>query len=97
MTKSPFDFDSIVDRRNTSSEKWNRYKGRDIIPAWVADMDFRSAPAIIEALHHRVSHGIFGYTSAPHELTEAVQAMLVREHSWTIEPHHHTAGAQQDL
>jgi|GEM_PF-4498639 len=43
------DFDSIIDRRNTASEKWDRYADRDIIPLWVADMDFRSPPAVIEA------------------------------------------------
>ncbi|MRR36070.1 aspartate aminotransferase, partial [bacterium] len=57
MTRHPFDFDTIIDRRNTASEKWDKYRGRDIIPLWVADMDFRSPPAVIQALHERVEHG----------------------------------------
>ena len=80
-----FDFDTVIDRRGTSSEKWDKYEGRDIIPLWVADMDFRSPPAIIEALHERVSHGIFGYTAPPRELAAEVSAALLREHGWAIE------------
>jgi cysteine-S-conjugate beta-lyase len=80
-----FDFDTVIDRRGTSSEKWDKYEGRDIIPLWVADMDFRSPPAIIEALHERVSHGIFGYTAPPRELAAEVSAALFREHGWAIE------------
>ena len=63
-----YDFDSVVERRGTGSFKWDRYKGRDVIPLWVADMDFGSPPAVIEALHERVDHGVFGYTHASDEL-----------------------------
>lgn len=79
------DFDEIIDRSGTSSEKWERYRGRDIIPLWVADMDFRSPPAIIEALQRRVSHGVFGYTTPPEELAEAVSLSLLEEFGWTVE------------
>ena len=72
MTMTVYDFDEIIDRSNSSSEKWERYRGRDIIPLWVADMDFRSPPAIIEALHERVSHGVFGYTAPPEGLGAAL-------------------------
>src|SRR6185369_13423331 len=85
MSESRFDFDTIIDRTNTASEKWDRYRGRDIIPMWVADMDFRTAPAIIEALHERVSHGIFGYTSPPGKLVETALAMLKQEYGWRAE------------
>jgi cystathionine beta-lyase len=85
MSEAGCAFDTIIDRSNTSSEKWDRYKGRDIIPLWVADMDFRSPPAVIEALHERVDHGIFGYTHAPQELEQAVCAMLAREYDWLVE------------
>lgn len=85
MSESRFDFDTIIDRRGTSSEKWDKYRGRDVIPLWVADMDFRSPPAVIEALHERVSHGIFGYTHTPEPLVEAVTAAMAGEHGWTIE------------
>ena len=65
-----FNFDTPIDRRNTGSMKWEKYKGKDIIPLWVADMDFRSPPVVIEALHNRVEHGIFGYAVSTEELLE---------------------------
>jgi cystathionine beta-lyase len=82
----PFDFDLPADRRGTGSQKWDRYAGRDVIPMWVADMDFRSPPAVIAALHERVAHGVFGYTSAPDELLRVIVEHLVREHGWRVEP-----------
>ena len=56
-----FDFDHPPDRAGTDSQKWQKYAGRDILPMWVADMDFKVSPAIVEALHERVDQGIFGY------------------------------------
>lgn len=86
MTDHPFfDFDTPIDRRHTASEKWDRYAGLDILPLWVADMDFRSPPAVIEALHRRVDHGVFGYTAPPQELVETIIVMLQREHGWLVE------------
>ena len=85
MTRENYDFDEIIDRRGSSSEKWEKYRGREIIPLWVADMDFRSAPAIIEALHERVSHGVFGYTSPPESLTQAVIDSLRAEFGWQVQ------------
>jgi cysteine-S-conjugate beta-lyase len=84
MSQTTYDFDEIIERRGTSCEKWEKYRGRDIIPLWVADMDFRSPPAIIEALHERVSHGVFGYTSAPESLGEAVVDALQAEYDWQV-------------
>jgi cysteine-S-conjugate beta-lyase len=55
-----FDFDRVVERRGTDSNKWNKY-GPDVLPMWVADMDFASPPAVIEALRARVEHGVYGY------------------------------------
>lgn len=77
-----YDFDAVIDRRGTASFKWDKYQGRDILPLWVADMDFRSPPCVIEALHERVSHGVFGYGHAPDELEEAVRASLAAEYAW---------------
>jgi cystathionine beta-lyase len=85
MAGPPFDFDTVIDRNGTASVKWDKYAGQDIIPLWVADMDFRSPPAVIEALHERVSHGIFGYTSSPPELGAAVAASLAAEYRWEAE------------
>ncbi len=80
-----FGFDEIIDRRGTSSVKWDKYAGRDILPLWVADMDFMAPPAIVEALQHRIRHGIFGYTHPPAELTRTVVSMLAAEYGWQVE------------
>lgn len=66
--------------------KWDKYKGKDIIPLWVADMDFCSPPAVIDALQRRVAHGVFGYTDPPSDLNEIVVAMLEAEYGWTVKP-----------
>lgn len=81
-------FDDCPDRRGTHSEKWERWAGRDVLPLWVADMDFRSPSAVIEALRARVDHGVFGYTIAPAELGEAVAAHLWSRQRWRIDPTH---------
>ncbi len=80
------DFDTEVERRGTASLKWEKYKGQDIIPLWVADMDFRSPPAVIRALQQRVAYGIFGYPVAPDELNEVVVAMLGSRYDWKVKP-----------
>lgn len=79
-----FDFDSFPDRRPTSSSKWNRYAGRDVIPMWVADMDFRCAPAIVDALAARVEHGIFGYSEPPEALAPTIADALLRTYGWRV-------------
>ena len=81
-----YDFDTPVERRNTASLKWDKYKGRDIIPLWVADMDFKAPPTVISALHRHVAHGVFGYTLPPNDLLEALMCMLERTHAWTVKP-----------
>ncbi|HEX5314247.1 MAG TPA: PatB family C-S lyase [Gammaproteobacteria bacterium] len=79
------DFERVADRRGTASVKWDRYGGRDVLPLWVADMDFAAPPAVLDALSRRVAHGIFGYTHASAALTEAVLAHVARRHGWKIE------------
>ncbi len=81
-----FDFDTVPDRRSTDSLKWRRYHGRDIIPMWVADMDFRAPACVLEALHARVEHGVFGYAVPPEGLVEAVVERVERRYHWRIEP-----------
>ena len=66
--------------------RWERYAGRDVIPLWVADSDFRAPPAVLEALAARVAHGVFGYTVAPEELREAIVERMGRLYRWRIEP-----------
>ena len=81
-----FDFDSPVDRHLTASLKWERYKNKDIIPLWVADMDFRSPPVVIDALTRRVEHGVFGYGIVPAGLVDVVCEMLSRRYAWQVDP-----------
>jgi len=80
-----FDFDTIIDRRRTESAKWGLFEG-DILPMWVADMDFRSPEPVIRALHERVDHGIFGYGLPPTKIKETVQAWLGNRHGWEVTP-----------
>ncbi len=78
-----YDFDSCPERTGYGSLKWDKYKGRDILPLWVADMDFVTAPEILDALQQRLDHGVFGYT-IPHEAPiEAVINYLDRQHSYS--------------
>jgi len=81
-----YDFDRAPDRRSGDSIKWNRYAGRDVLPLWVADMDFPSPPAVIEALRRRVEHGVFGYAEPWPSLVEAVREHLHAEYGWEVEP-----------
>ncbi|MFT5504896.1 MAG: cystathionine beta-lyase [Gammaproteobacteria bacterium] len=79
------DFDLETDRIHSDSAKWQRY-GEDIIPLWVADSDFRSAPAIIEALKDRVDHGVFGYAQPSGQLAELIVERMQQLYQWQIEP-----------
>lgn len=80
-----YDFDTPILRRGTDSYKWDSAERADILPMWVADMDFRTAPAIVEALRRRVEHGIFGYTRVPESYYTAVTDWFARRHGWAIE------------
>ncbi len=77
-------FDQIIPRRGTNSYKWDTPESPDILPMWVADMDFRTAPAVVEALRKRVEHGIFGYAKLPPAYFEAVSGWFQRRHNWDI-------------
>ena len=85
-----YDFDSIVDRRGTNCVKWDTPNNvgvppGEVIPMWVADMDFRTAPCIIEALRARVEHGVFGYTAVPDSYYDAVIQWFSRRRDWSIQ------------
>lgn len=82
---STFDFDTVINRRGTNSYKWDIVKEEDVIPLWVADMDFKAAPAIFEALKKRVEHGVFGYTLVPDSYYEAIINWFARRHNWQID------------
>lgn len=79
-----YDFDEIVERHGWNSYKWES-PDPEVIPMWVADMDFRTAPGIIEALKKRVDHGIFGYTRVPEEYYAALTGWYAERHGFRIE------------
>lgn len=82
----PNDFEDIIDRRSVPGEKWGRYADRDVLPLWVADMDFAAPPEVLAALQTRIEHGVFGYTYPWPSLEQAVVDGLARDHGWRIEP-----------
>lgn len=82
-----YDFVNCPDRSQSDSGKWARYAGRDIIPAWVADMDFVVAPEIREGLQRRLDHGVFGYpVQPPKSVADAVVEYHETRHGWKIDP-----------
>lgn len=83
-TNHPYAFDRLPSRAGTGSLKWDRY-GSDVLPMWVADMDFETAPEIIDALKRRLNHKVFGYTIPYESVTEAVLEYLKRQHSYSVD------------
>ncbi|MEW6186923.1 MAG: MalY/PatB family protein [Thermodesulfobacteriota bacterium] len=85
-----YDFDRVIERRNTDSSKWDTVKalfGReDVLPMWVADMDFPTAEPIVEALRKRADHPFYGYTQPGPGVFEAVVERMQRKYNWTIQP-----------
>ena len=79
-----FDFDELVERRNTGCVKWDEMENNEVIPLWVADMDFKAAPAIQESIRKRAEHGVFGYTHVDDSYYDAVISWFQRRHGWTI-------------
>lgn len=80
-----YDFDTILDRSDSDSVKWRKYHGRDIIPMWVADMDFQAPPAVIDALRQRTDHGVFGYGRPSRHLAHSVMDHIRQSFDWEIE------------
>ena len=83
-----YNFDEVIPRRGTNSMKWDASADPDMLPLWVADMDFRAAPCIMEAMQRRLDHGIFGYVQVPRSYYEAVAAWFSRRHGWQMQPEH---------
>ena len=79
-----FDFDSCPDRSTSDSTKWHKYTGRDIIPSWIADMDFTSPPEVVEAVRERAAHGVYGYPAQRDRTFEAVVNHVKNRHQWAI-------------
>lgn len=80
-----FDFDQVFDRHATGSTKWSRYPA-DVLPMWVADMDFAAPPVIIQALQKRLEHPLLGYSVAPDSLRDAIVADLWNKYAWRVKP-----------
>lgn len=83
--QADFDFESVIDRRHGDSLKWNKYAGKDVLPLWVADMDFAAPPAVLAALDKRIAQGCLGYPVPWPALVETVLAHLQREYAWRVE------------
>ena len=81
-----FNFDKSPDRRGTDSQKWQKYAGRDVLPMWVADMDFEVAPAISEALRGRLGHAIYGYSRPVPSTVGAIVEAMQERYGWKIDP-----------
>lgn len=79
-----YDFDKQISRRGTNSYKWDSSEREAVLPMWVADMDFPTAPAIVDALKKRIEHGIFGYTRVPESYYKVVTDWFSRRHNWTV-------------
>lgn len=80
-----YDFDEIISRRNSNSYKWDAVMEEGVLPMWGADMDFRTAPAVVEVLRKRMDHGIFGYTKVPPIYYDAIINWFTRRHGWQID------------
>lgn len=83
-----YNFDTIIDRSNNFAAKWSemnkKYGTNDLIPMWVADMDFKAAPCIINALRNRLEQGIYGYTTRPNSYNESIVNWVSRRFGWNI-------------
>lgn len=80
-----YDFDKIINRRGSNCVKWDEVEDPDVIPMWVADMDFETAPCIMQALQERLQHGCFGYTFVPESYYDATIQWFHRRHGWAID------------
>jgi aminotransferase/cystathionine beta-lyase len=81
-----FDFDELTNRLNSDSIRWDSFDSKKVLPLWVADMDFKSPPWMIQALSDRVQDGIYGYTHSPNNFSEAIAQYLLEQYEWKIDP-----------
>ncbi|HSM72538.1 MAG TPA: putative C-S lyase, partial [Anaerolineales bacterium] len=80
-----YNFDEIIERRNTISLKWTEYT-EDVLPLWVADMDFRTPEPILNALHAALDHGVLGYEFLQPQTQQVVAARMQRLYGWQVDP-----------
>ncbi len=85
MDSASYDFNRLVDRRGSNSIKWDLFDA-DVLPMWIADMDFQAPPAIIAALEQRIKHGVFGYPKEPPEIRDVVVDWIARRYNWKVKP-----------
>lgn len=79
-----YNLDEVINRRGTNSVKWD-LSAPDVLPMWVADMDFKTAPVITESLQKTISTGIYGYSLIPDEFYESVISWWIKQHNFTIQ------------
>ena len=81
-----FDFDTPTNRLGTDSIRWDSFDSKEVLPLWVADMDFKSPPCVIEAVSNRVQQGIYGYTHSPHQMNAMIADYLKEQYQWQVNP-----------
>ena len=91
-----YDFDTIVERRHTHSTKWLKFSDPNIIPMWIADMDFACPKEITDPMRERVDQGIFGYTDTPDELTQILKDRIKLRSGWDIDCLLYTSPSPRD-
>jgi len=88
MNREQYNFDCVVDRHDTCATKFEemdeKFGRHDLLPFWIADMDFQACPHIIEALRNRLNHAVLGYTTPPEDFWESITSWLKRRHGWTV-------------
>lgn len=85
MPQKIYDFERIIARKGTDSIKWSHFPG-DVLPLWVADMDFAVLPEIIDAVQNRLSHPVFGYADEDYELKEIICTWITHHYNWQVKP-----------
>lgn len=81
-----FNFDTLTNRLNTESIRWDTFDPTKVLPLWVADMDFQSPPCVINALDERVRQGIYGYTQSPNHFNQSIAQYLFEQYDWKVDP-----------
>ncbi|MEK9749112.1 MAG: aminotransferase, partial [Pseudomonadales bacterium] len=78
-------FDRVIDRRATISSKWEKYAGQDVIPMWVADMDFAAPQPVLQAIQERLAHPVLGYNARPLPTIDVIQHWLSSHYRWSVD------------